>query len=243
MEIEIEVCILLFILMVILGCIYFKFNILENLSWTPNLPKGLGREKKSIVRTDWNSFVKTYKPTRLGIERYYTEKTAYTILRNSNHIPTLFSYDDLQLSLEFKDSGIPIRFLISNKDFEIPNWNHQIESVIAELDTYDITHGDWSGANLLYHEKTGTINVIDFGTCRLPGQRFSKSKMRIPVCPFKGQTLEDYIHFIDGGIWVSVKGRWKQKKIYKRASPWKTANELNQDVVPKNYYTLHPPPT
>ena len=80
-----------------------------------------------------------------GIERYYTEKTAYTILRNSNHISTLFSYDDLQLSLEFEDAGIPIRFLISNKDFEIPNWNHQIESIIAELDTYDITHGDWTG--------------------------------------------------------------------------------------------------
>ena len=155
----------------------------------------------------------------------------------------MLSYDDSQLSLEFEDAGIPIRFLINDKDFEIPNWNHQIKSIIAELVTYDITHSDWSGGNLLYHEKTGTIKVIDFGTCRLPGQRFTKSKMRIPVCPFKGQTLEDYIHFIDGGIWVSINGRWKQKKKSKRDSPWKTANELNRNGVPKTFYTLHPPST
>jgi len=179
----------------------------------------------------------------VGIERYYTEKTAYTILRNSNHIPTLFSYDDLQLSLEFEDAGIPIRFLISNKDFEIPNWNHQIESIIAELDTYDITHGDWTGGNLLYHAETGTIKVIDLGMCRLPGQRFFKSnRWLIPVRPFEGQTLQDYISFLDGGIWVSINGRWKHKNP-PSGKPRKSENELNQAVVPKNYYILHPPQT
>ena len=217
----------------ILLCIFFyKFYVLENLSWPSNVPKGLSQSKRSIVKTTQNTIIKTYKSTYTGIKRYYNEKIAYNILQNSKHIPALLSYDDNQLSLEFEDAGLPIRFLIENKKFEIPNWRPQIEAIIADLDNHDITHGDWSGANLLYHTETGLIKVIDFGVCRFPGEKFYE-RMRLPSYPLKGQTLRDYIGFIDGGIWKSVNSKWKLKK--KNSSSWTSANELNQNIIPPNY--------
>jgi len=177
--------------------------------WPSNVPKGRDTNKKSMVKTNHNTIIKTYKPTPTGIERYYTEKMVYTILRNSKHIPALLSYDDNQLSLELEDAGLPIRFLVKNKNFEIPNWSLQIEAIIVDLDNHDITHGDWNGSNLLYHAETGLIKVIDFGTNRLPGEKLIRGtkagNIKLPSSPLKGQTLKDYVYFIDHGHWQCVK--------------------------------------
>lgn len=98
-----------------------------------------------------------------------------------------------------------------NKNFEIPNWRLQIETIITELDKHDIIHGDWTGENLLYHAETKTIKVIDFSVCRLPGQRFTR-RLKLPCAPLKHQTLSDYIHCIDGGKVKIIDGNWKHKK-------------------------------
>ena len=65
------------------------------------------------------------------------------------------------------------------KNFEIPNWSLQIETIISDLDKHDITHAE-----------TGLVKAIDFECADFQDET---------ALPLKGQTLADYIYFIDRG--------------------------------------------
>ena len=108
--------------------------------------------------------------------------------------------NDKTLEIEIEDAGIPLRDIkhlrkLNKIEKEVPDWREQIQDIVQILYQYNIGHGDWSGANILY--KNGRFKIIDFDKGHMPSEKYFEN-VRIPVLPKKNQSLKQYLKSIEG---------------------------------------------
>ena len=169
----------------------------ENIKWPSFLSKGRGF-RKSVIKTNRGTFIKSW--TKIHRKRYLREKTAYQKLQRTDIVPRLLNYNDKTLEIEIEDAGIPLRDMkhlrkLNKIEKEAPDWREQIQDIVQILYQYNIGHGDWSGANILY--KNGRLKIIDFDKGHMPSEKYFEN-VRIPVLPKKNQRLNSYLKSIEG---------------------------------------------
>lgn len=169
--------------------------------------KGAGSKKK-LFKTPRGTYVKVYNEENSS--QYESEKICYQLLRNSLHVPRLVRFDDQKLEIEIEDAGGNLKEYAKNEKLfhffsngrgglnwllrllRRPPWQKQIAQAIQDMEDQGISHGDWSGSNLLM--KDGVLKVVDFEGASFPGRPRRSRKSELLALP--GETLLEYLDAI-----------------------------------------------